>query len=140
MTLLHLYQRAEQEGVDVDYFPMREDVSFSLPGGLIAMDVDKMRDSKEEKVLLAHELGHIETGSFYNIHSGLDVRGKYERRADKQAIKMLVPKDELDCAVNSGFTELWELADYFGVSEAFMKKAICLYKFGNLDVDSYFGQ
>ncbi len=140
MTLLDLYQRAEQEGIDVDYFPMREVVSFSLPEGLIAMDVDKMKNSQEEKVFLAHELGHIETGSFYNVHSGLDVRGKHERRADKQAIKMLVPKDELDNAVNSGFTELWELADYFDVSEDFMKKAICWYKFGNLEVDDYFGQ
>lgn len=104
MTLLDLYQRAEQEGVDVDYFPMREVVSFSLPEGLIAMDVDKMKNSQEEKVFLAHEMGHIETGSFYNVHSGLDVRGKHERRADKQAIKMLVPKDELDNAVNSGYT------------------------------------
>lgn len=31
MTLLDLYRRAEQEGVDVDYFPMREVVSFSPP-------------------------------------------------------------------------------------------------------------
>lgn len=137
MTLLDLYQRAEQEGVDVDYFPMREVVSFSLPEGLIVMDVDKMEDSKEEKVFLAHELGHIETGSFYNVHSGLDVRGRHECRADKQAIKILVPKDELDKAVNSGYAELWELAEYFDVSETFMRKAVCRYKFGNLDTGGY---
>lgn len=137
MTLFDLYQRAEQEGVDVDYFPMREVISFSLPEGLIAMDVDKMKDSQEEKVFLAHELGHIETGSFYNIHSGLDIRGKRERQADKQAIKMLVPKDELDAAVSSGYTELWELAEYFEVTEDFMEKAVCWYKNGNVDVNEY---
>lgn len=128
MTLLDLYQRAEQEGVDVDYFPMREVISFSLLEGLIAMDVDKMKDSQEEKVFLAHELGHIETGSFYNVYSGLDVRGKHERRADKQAIKMLVPKDELDKAVRDGYTELWELADFFGVPCEFMEKAVKFYQ------------
>lgn len=128
MTLLDLYQRAEQEGVDVDYFPMREVIPFSLPEGLIAMDVDKMKDSQEEKVFLAHELGHIETGSFYNVYSGLDVRGKHERRADKQAIKMLVPKDELDKAVRDGYTELWELADFFGVPCEFMEKAVKFYQ------------
>lgn len=137
MTLQQLYQRVDRQGVDVDYFPMREVVSFSLPEGLIAMDVDKMKNSQEEKVFLAHELGHIETGSFYNVHSGLDVRGKHERRADKQAIKMLVPKDELDKAVREGYRELWELAEYFDVSEDFMKKAICWYKLGNLDVECY---
>jgi len=32
------------------------------------------------------------------------------------------------------------LADYFNASEEMMKRAICFYKFGNLDVDIYFGQ
>lgn len=128
MTLQELYQRADQQGVNVDYFPMREVISFSLPEGLIAMDVDKMKNSQEEKTYLAHELGHIETGSFYNVYSGLDVRGKHECRADKQAIKMLVPKDELDKAVRNGYTELWELADFFDVPYEFMEKAVKFYQ------------
>ena len=48
--------------------------------------------------------------------------------------------DALNEAVSEGNTEVWQLADYFNVSEEMMKKAICLYKFGNLDVDRYFGQ
>lgn len=52
----------------------------------------------------------------------------------------MIGEEELNEAVSEGYTELWELADYFNVSEDFMKKAICWYKFGNLDVDSYFGE
>lgn len=135
MTLLDLYRRTEQEGVEVDYFPMREIKSVSFPEGWIAIDVDKMRNSQEEKVYLAHELGHCETGSFYNVHSPLDVREKHERRADKQAIKMLIPEDELEEAVQCGYTELWELAEYFDVTEELMRKAVCWYENGNLDVE-----
>lgn len=80
------------------------------------------------------------TGSFYNRHSGLDVRQKHENHADKWAIEEMIGEDALNEAVSEGNTELWQLADYFNVSEAFMKKAVCWYKFGNLDVDSYFGQ
>ena len=39
--------------------------------------------------------------------------------------------------MSEGNTELWQLADYFNVSEAFMKKAVCWYKFVNLDVVYY---
>ncbi len=61
--------------------------------------------------------------------------GTHERRADKQAIKMLVPRDELEDAVQCGYTELWELAEYFDVTEELMHKAVCWYKDGNLDVE-----
>ena len=41
-------------------------------------------------------------------------------------------------AVAEGCTELWELAERFGVTEQFMKKAICLYVHGNTAVELYF--
>ena len=47
--------------------------------------------------LFAHELGHCETGSFYNRYAKLDVRQQHENRADKWAIRRLVPMAE-SCA------------------------------------------
>lgn len=127
MTLLELYQRAEQQGIDIDYFPMRQVKSVSFTDGWVAIDVDKVNTSREEKAILAHELGHCETGSFYNVYSPLDIRGKHERRADKRAFQLLVPKSDLDEAVKAGITEIWELADYFDVPCEFMQKAITYY-------------
>lgn len=43
-------------------------------------------------------------------------------------LKKLIPKDELDEAVKKGCTEVWDLAEYFGVTEPFMLKAIEYYK------------
>ena len=86
---------------------------------------------------MAHELGHCSTGSFYNRHTPFDVRQCHENRADKWAIKKLVPVAELDQAVAAGYTEFWQLAEYFGVTEDFMKKAVCYYTHGNLAVDYY---
>ena len=87
---------------------------------------------------LAHEMGHIETNSFYNVHSPLDVRQKHENRANKWAIKQLITEEELDEAVANGHTEVWDLADYFDVTEEFMRKAVCLYTYGNLATELYF--
>lgn len=137
--LISLYQYAEEKGIDVDWFPMEMASSLSapLPDGTcaIALDPWKMHTVAEETVGLAHELGHCERGAFYNQWAACDIRKKQENRADKWAIRKLVPKSELSSAIEQGYTEIWNLAEYFGVTEEFMKKAVCWYKYGNFDTD-----
>ena len=123
MTLDELYIRAQQQGIEIDNFPMREIVSVSFPENWIAIDIKKIKTKAEEKAIIAHEVGHCETGSFYNIHSPLDVREKHEYRANKRAIQLLVPQADLQTAINHGITEIWELAEYFDVPYDFMQKA-----------------
>ena len=93
---------------------------------------------QDEKLKLTHELGHCCTGSFYNEYSACDIRQKCENRADRWAIKQLIAEEELDEAVANGHTEIWDLADYFDVTEEFMRKAVCLYTYGNLATELYF--
>lgn len=135
---LELYEFAEERGIDVDWFsmPQADSLSILLPDGscCIALDPWKMYTISEETVSLAHELGHCETGSFYNQWAALDVRQKHENRADKWAIQRLIPAAELDRAVRDGHTELWDLAECFGVTEDFMRKALWFYRHGNLAV------
>ena len=87
---------------------------------------------------LAHEMGHCVTGSFYNSDAACDIRKRHEIRADKWAIKQLIPQEELQEAVAAGYSEIWDLAEYFDVPEDLMRKAICWYKHGNLYVEAYF--
>lgn len=140
--LLSLYRLAEDEGIEVDWFPMCRASSLSTPWPdgtySIALDPWKMASIADETVRLAHELGHCETGSFYNQWAARDIHQRHENHADKWAIKKLVPKDELEEVVSGGCTELWELAEHFDVTEDFMRKALCWYRHGNLNVDFYF--
>ncbi len=92
------------------------------------MDPFQIETVAEEKVHLAHELGHCETGSFYNIYSSLDIREKQERRADGWAVLKLMPFCDFKNALSLGFTEIWELAEYFEVTEEFVLKAIKYYR------------
>lgn len=142
VSLIDLYDYAEEKGIDVDWVSMRraDSLSIELPDGsqCIAIDPWKMDTVEKETVSLAHELGHCSTGSFYNRYAKRDVMQKHENRADKWAIKRLVPVEELVKAVTEGHTELWDLADYFGVTEDFMKKAVCWYTYGNLATELYF--
>lgn len=123
MTLDELYDRAQQQGIEIDDFEMREIVSASFPENWIALDTRKIKTKAEEKVILAHEIGHCETGSFYNIYSPVDLRGKHEHTANKRSYQILVPYAELTAAVKKGMTEIWELAEYFDVPFEFMQSA-----------------
>lgn len=137
INLLDLYNLAEDHGTQVVWFDLEAAESLSMPlsdgSCAIAMNPWRMPTVADETVKLAHELGHCETGAFYNRYAARDVRQKYENRANKWAIKKLIPEDELKQAILQGCREPWELAEYFGVTEAFLCKAIFWYKHGYFD-------
>ncbi|MFZ2537990.1 MAG: ImmA/IrrE family metallo-endopeptidase [Oscillospiraceae bacterium] len=81
-----------------------------------------------EKACLAHELGHCETGSLYNEYTPFDIIDKHERTANKWAIEKLVTEDELHDAVRMGYSEMWELAEYFDIPQEFMQKIVYYYE------------
>lgn len=139
MTYLDGCILAESKGYIVKDFvcPLK---SFSVAvDGTYAIAINhSAMDPDEDKTALFHELGHCETDSFYNEDYPFDIRERHENKAWKWAIKKLIPEDELDAAVADGYTELWELAEHFGVTEDFMRKAVCWYTHGNLATELYF--
>lgn len=142
MEIGALYDFAEQQNIEVVCFPLAETGSMSLmlDSGdcFIGMDKSVRDGGVQERVHLGHELGHCATGSFYNIHAAVDCRQRHENRADKWAIRKLIPVDDLDDAVAGGCTEVWELAERFQVTEEFIRKAVCYYVHGNLAAELYF--
>ena len=142
MELKQLYDLAKEQNIPVLTYPMAHNGSMSvmLPDGrcYVGMDESARDGGIQERVHLGHELGHCVTGSFYNIHAAVDSRRRHENRADKWAVLQLIPVDDLDDAVAQGCTELWELAERFGVTEEFVKKAVCWYVHGNLATELYF--
>ena len=142
MELSALYDIASQQDIPVLSFPLEKTGSLSHMDdrGRCAIGLDpSVRDGAAlERVHLSHELGHCVTGSFYNRYAAVDHRRRHENRADKWAIRKLIPAGELDDAVAAGHTDLWDLAEYFGVTEPFMRKAVSLYTHGNLATELYF--
>lgn len=142
MDILSLYEIAEQQNIEVIQYPMEGNGSMSvmLDGGAcyIGMDKSVQDGGVQERVHLGHELGHCMTGSFYSIHTAVDSRQRHENRADKWAIRRLIPVGALDEAVAEGCTEIWQLAERFSVTEDFMRKAVCYYVHGNVAAELYF--
>lgn len=137
-----LYNMAEEKGIPIFPFPLQETGSLCIqfPDGScnIGIDENLLKTESEKIVHLGHELGHCCTGSFYNRYSPFEIRQKHENKADKWAIENLISAEDLDGAVADGYTDLWSLAEYFDVTEDFMRKVVCWYTCGNLDIDWYF--
>ena len=127
-----LYNIASRSGTEIICCDLPQTVSvsaMSVTGACyIGMDPFRIETTAQERVHLAHELGHCETGSFYNVYSSLDIREKQERRADKWAVMHLVPEEEFLGALSKGVVEVWELAEIFDVTEDFIRKAAEIYK------------
>ena len=142
MEILALYSLAEQENIEVIQFPMNINGSMSVMDEsgscYIGIDESVQDGGAQERVHMIHEIGHCVTGSFYNRYAAIDSRQRHENRADKWAVRKLIPVDELDAAIAEGCTEVWELADRFGVTEEFIRKAVCYYVHGNLATELYF--
>nr|DAQ85470.1 MAG TPA: IrrE protein [Caudoviricetes sp.] len=129
-----LYLEAEQSGITVlcgAELPLTKSVSLALPDGAMFIGIDDsvMQSRAEERVHLAHELGHCVTGAMYNIRCPIMPRQRYERIADAYAIKKLVDEDELRRVIDEreGDISVWELSEWFDVTEDFMRKAIGFY-------------
>ena len=126
MDLKKLYTIADGNSIDIDYFPMKKVVSISTFDS-VAIDVRKINSTAEETTILGHELGHCMTGSFYQIRT-LETKERMEYRANKWAFQMLIPCRDLNEAFENGITETYELAEYFNVTEDFIRKAVFYYK------------
>ena len=92
----------------------------------IIFDYSKIDSNAKLLVCTAHEVGHCETGSFYTEKS-LELRCRMENRANKWAIKKLIPKNEMEQAIIDGNEEVWQLAEYFGITEDMVKFAFWVY-------------
>jgi hypothetical protein len=83
---------------------------------------------KRYKEALVHEIGHCATGCTHKVSSPLDIIQRHEYKADRWAIERYLPYEALNEAITSGYTEAWELAEYFDLPENFIVKALTYYK------------
>lgn len=142
-----LYERFEADGVFVfdQQLPFSNEQSKAVTIRLndlgttgVFLDRDRIETSAEEAVTLLHEGGHCATGTTHSIVSPFDLIEKHEYKADKWAVQDAVSRVELDNARRAGYREIYELAEYFNLTEDFMQKVVCWYDHGNLNVNAYY--
>lgn len=124
-----LYTYAENNCITLKnmYVPVVKSFAMLICGDeYIVMDEQAMENSAEERTHLAHELGHCETGAFYDVDAPEQVRSKAEAQATRWAVKKLIPKKEFEVLLKKGL-QRWELAEHYNVTEDFIQQAYHLY-------------
>ena len=129
MTIEELREVADSRGIEVYDFPMKELRAVALASGHIAIDRSKMASDTEYKCVLAHEIGHCETDSFYTMQTSEQVRELCERKANRFAAELLVPFSKLVHAIHErGICIARTLAKLFDVTLEFINMVLELYE------------
>lgn len=127
-----LYRQAERLGHRVVWYRFRNAPCLTIEDGdgsfAIGIDPAQLRSRADERVKLAHELGHCETGTLYPIDVTPSARRRREERADRWAIRRLMPCSEVISALESGLDTAEALAERFGVTEDFARQALSYYR------------
>lgn len=128
MTIEQLCTIARERGIKIYDYPMTELRAVALCSGHIAMDRRKFDSDTEYKCVLAHEIGHCETGTFYTVDTGTKEKDLCEYRANRAAAEMLVPLSELRKAMHKGILFANTLARMFDVTVEFAELALELFE------------
>lgn len=129
----NLYLEAEQAGITVicgANLPLTKSLSVKTETEtIIGIDDSAMETRADERVHLAHEIGHCITGAMYNVYAPIFTRGRCERIANSYAIKRLIDENALKRAIDErdGDISVWELSGLFDVTEDFMQMALEYY-------------
>ena len=133
MELSKLYYIAEKENIDIIDFKMKNKAIIGCINDIytIGINYSNIDDSCEEKCILAEELGHYYTNSFYNYNFTKEEIDKREFRATKWAFKTLIPFAILKQLYKKGCRYTCEFAEELGVTEDLIEKAYNYYSGGN---------
>lgn len=117
-TLAATLDEMDREGITVAECPLRSMRCLSLQNGrIVGINTARFDSSAEVRTALIHEDGHFASGAFYLPYSPYQLKAQAEYRADKAAVLKHIP-----------YPELADAAEYFCVTEDFLRKAYALYR------------
>lgn len=95
-------------------------------GGLYAvfLDFSKIRSTRLLRGVCCHEQGHIATGALHKVDSPFELVERSEYRANRYMAQTYLTREDFKEAFAEGYTEPWQLAEYFDLPEEDVKKAL----------------
>lgn len=90
----------------------------------VFLDFSKIRSTRLLRGVCCHELGHAATGALHKVDSPYELIERSEYRADRWAAEHFLPAEDFREAFHQGYTELWQLSEFFDMPEADVQKAL----------------
>ena len=125
------YHYCKQHDVDViPYDGCPKEGATIRDAGFYAvfLDFTKIKSTRLLRGVCYHELGHVATGALHKVDSPFELAERSEYRANRWAAETFLPEESFREAFSAGFTELWQLEEYFDLPEADICAALNYWK------------
>jgi len=121
----YAYCRAHDVDV-IPYFGCPQPAATMRDGDFYAvfLDFGKIRSTRLLRGIFCHELGHVATGALHKVDSPYELVERSEYRANRWAAERYLPEAEFRTAFAEGYTEPWQLAEYFDMPERDVRAAL----------------
>ena len=90
----------------------------------IFLDFSQIHSVRLLKGICYHELGHACTGALHKVSSPFELVERSEYRANRWAAERFLPVVDFREAFAAGYTEPWQLSEYFDLPEQDIKNAL----------------
>lgn len=121
------YQYCKQHQVDViPYDGCPQPGATIRDAGFYAvfLDFTKIRSMRLMRGVCYHELGHVATGALHKVDSPYELAERSEYRANRWAAEQYLTEEAFREAFAAGFTELWQLEEYFDLPQRDIQVAL----------------
>ena len=90
----------------------------------VFLDFTKIRSARLLRGICFHELGHVATGALHKVDSPFELAERSEHRAKRWMAEQYLTEESFREAFGAGYTELWQLAEYFDLPEWDIQSAL----------------
>ncbi len=90
----------------------------------VFLDFSKIKSTRLLRGVCFHELGHVATGALHKVDSPYELVERSEYRAKRWAAEQYLTDEDFRMAFADGYTEPWQLAEYFDLPQADVQAAL----------------
>ena len=90
----------------------------------VFLDFTKIKSTRLLRGVCCHELGHVATGALHKVDSPFELAERSEHRAIRWTAENYLTAETFQEAFSGGYTEVWQLSEYFDLPEADIRAAL----------------
>lgn len=94
----------------------------------VFLNLGKLPSLKLLRGVCCHELGHVATGALHKVDSPFELVERSEYRANRYVAEHFLTPADFAQAFSQGYTEPWQLSDFFELPEADVCRALTYWK------------
>ena len=125
--LADFYQYCKKHQVDVIPYNGCPQPGATIRDGryyAVFLDFSKIRSTRLIRGVCIHELGHVATGALHKVDSPYELVERSEYRAKRWTAEQFLTEEAFLEAFRLGYTELWQLAEFFDLPERDVQDAL----------------